>query len=446
MSDLKFKSINAFDLTGLPHRVVQAVDFNAFGDMSLYALQLAGDHDYPQIFVSTSDLYDVGYTSDEQIDLTNPTLPNLKTIQMNSKSLYDFTGDDFTNHTQTLIISDSMLMTGINYLPYETLEKLLDYAGETPMGFLSDLPDNDSTRDFKNWCNDHSYSNSYILNFGLFKQIGNNLDKLGFFTKVGGFAKALELPDYERIEAAVSSNGRYLLVAGSNTKGSGKNTSETLALNVYYWNTAYEHPDMQDALEKAGSSSALLDRFCSSGYPNDPSKMNQTEIKNALDWFHELFYSDLLVFDINHLKPLSHTIISSDDLVKITAKNPQKPYAFSFQGFAIDDQQNVYLSSGFGPDAKYIIPDNNWLVVIPRGGIAFDKAKVYNLKPLADIMKHHFDSPAFNHLTDIPIECEGIQTIYNDLNELMVFIYMSAHTRNGSNLETLGSWNFLCKL
>lgn len=439
-----FGNVNAFDITGLGNRVIQSTFYNNMGDSRLYALQLANNTDgpagdkfnCPQVFVADTDMYDIHYTNPfYALDKDNP---NPTKITMISQPILDLNDCLFTDHTQTLVLSHGKILTGINYLPYETLQNLLFYAKKTPDEFLGGI-DNASAKDFRSWLADRTHS-SFTRNFGLFNPNISHPTQLGFFTKMIGFEKALGLSKYNRIEATVSPNQRYLLIAG-NDASAGK-----LVLNVYHLT--------DDVFDKAGDYEPLYDRYYGyADYPNDPQKMTQNQIDYALDWLHELFYDDDLAFDINSLSELSHTEINYSDLVSLSGWVSGK---FSFQGFAIDDNKNIYLSSGFGPNNDYVGNYNEWLLKIPNGGKNLSEAKRYDLTQFSDIMKKYFknkyDSDSSMSLFTEP---ESLQLFDADNNSLMIAITMAIHYAkkpedellpDWSNSKTIANWNFVCQL
>ena len=178
--------------------------------------------------------------------------------------------------------------------------------------------------------------------------------------------------------------------------------------------------------------------------------MTRDQIDYALDWLHELFYDDDLAFDINSLSELSHTEINYSDLVSLSGWVSGK---FSFQGFAIDNNRNVYLSSGFGPNNNYVGNYNEWLLKIPNGGKNLGETKRYDLTQFSDIMKKHFENNADSSMS-LFTEPESLQLFDADDNSLMVAITMAIHyakTPKGklpdwTKGKTIANWNFVCQL
>lgn len=407
-----FDNIVSYKFLGQDKCVVQNTCYDS-NESAMYAVQ-SGKKQATKIFKSKGNLYEEGYES-----LSNSSKnPQIIELDSDHPLVLD---NDLNRHTQTLIATGGNIITGINELPYEDFERLINASGQNYDKFFEDIDDNTSVSDFFNW-NNHHYTKGYAHNFGIFSKNSKYATKFGRFVKVTGFAKALGLPNYNRIEAAVSPNQEYLLIAGNDSK------QQKLVLNVYYFNTQRNHEfqDCSTALNNVSSLANSYNLYCQNlPYPDDPSKLSQTNLKKILDWLHEAFYYNQLVFDINTIPVLSHVELDYSTLLNLT--NQISNY-FSFQGFAIDDNKTIYLTSGFGPQGpKGNTDGQDWLLAIPNGGKDLSDAIHVDLSVLKRQIYKSLLPNLDTQFSGLYMEPEGLQ-VFNGDDSSLLSINISIHS------------------
>lgn len=410
----KIKKIVPYRLMGQVSHVVQNTYYDA-GELALYGVQMG--HDSTIVLKSANNVYDLGYES------VSKSPNDIQTINFNSAPCLEL-NDGLTKHTQTLIAADGHIITGINDIPYETFERLINASSLSYARFFEDIPDNASLRDFFDWNKGRRYE-GYARYFGIFSKTGNCQTKFGRFVTLTGFRKALGLSKYNRIEAAISPNQKYLLIVGNDSD------AKKVVFNIYYFDTyqQFEDQDCARAINNVGSLSGSYNSYYGyANYPDNPSELSNIQIKQALDWIHEAFYYDQLVFDINSIPVLSHVELSYADLLNLTGRDNGR---FSFQGFAIANDKNVYITSGFDPqNEKANIAINDWLLMLPNGGKDLSSATRYDLSALSHTIYSSLAPQLGTQLSGLFLEPEGLQVFTGEGSKPLLSITASVHNAN----------------
>lgn len=410
----KIKKIVPYRLMGQMSHVVQNTYYDA-GELALYCVQMG--HDSTIVLKSTNNVYDLGYES------VSKSPNDIQTINFNSAPCLEL-NDGLTKHTQTLIAADGHIITGIRDMPYETFKQLIDASDIDCSKFFKDIPDNTSYRDYLSW-NKGRNPDGYAHYFGVFSKTGDCQTKFGRFVMLTGFEKSLGLPKYDRIEAAISPDQKYLLIVGNDSD------TKRVVFNIYYFDTyqQFEDQDCARAINNVGSLSGSYNSYYGyANYPDNPSELSNIQIKQALDWIHEAFYYDQLVFDINSIPVLSHVELSYADLLNLTSRDNGR---FSFQGFAIDNDKNVYITSGFDPQNKKAnIAINDWLLMLPNGGKDLSSATRYDLSALSHTIYSSLAPQLGTQLSGLFLEPEGLQVFAGEDGNPLLFITASVHNAN----------------
>ena len=410
----KIKKIVPYRLTGQMSHVVQNTYYNT-GELALYGVQMG--HDSTIVLKSANNVYDLGYES------VSKSSNDIQTINFNSRPCLEL-NNGLTKHTQTLIAAGGHIITGIRDMSYETFERLINASDIGYSKFFKDIPDNTSYRDYLSWTEGRN-PDGYAHYFGIFSKTGNCQTKFGRFVTLTGFEKALGLSRYNRIEAAISPNQKYLLIVGNDSH------AKKVVFNIYYFDTyrQFEDQDCARAIDNVDSLSGSYNSYYGyDNYPDNPSELSNAQIRQALDWIHEAFYYDQLVFDINSIPVLSHVELSYTDLLNLTGRDSGK---FSFQGFAIDNDKNVYITSGFGPESEEAnIAANDWLLMLPNGGKDLSSATRYDLSALSHTIYSSLAPRLGTQLSGLFLEPEGVQVFTGEDGNSLLSITASVHNAN----------------
>ena len=331
------------NLDGLSHRVVQAISFNNNTDFYEYALQYFEKAQTINIYKSDNNDGGSWDTTSENSDFS---------INFNRLiSLDNYLG----GHTQTLIQDGGNIITGMRYISFRNLKTFLTMTtSQQKNDFLNGFRNNASWNTFKKYYenslpNIDNSKHHWATNF-----IGLRNKSLSTDPIDGAYVNIIGTNDLVnnalRSELAVSNNNAITLLA-INDKDDG------LHLFAYNLDMLSQVDNMYSAIF------AYLDEYGFKTIPNpaDPIfQYNPSEISNVLACYKDLLDNDCLVFDLSQHTPINQMSFTKQEILQLTQTLADK---VSYQGFGIDSQGNIYISSGFGPNTETTIGNPHVYVI-----------------------------------------------------------------------------------
>lgn len=345
------KGITSFDLqqiamlSNLPAKAVQAISFNNSTDFYEYVLQYTESIQAINIYKS-SDM-DGGSWDTSSAD-------NNRRINL---SKYITLSGYLGGHTQTLFQDGGYIVTGMRRISFANLKTFLDMASISQYNHFFENHINNSS-----WTALNKYLNgtlpsldgsgeAWSTNFiGLRNKYLNEDPKDGTYVNIIGVTNLV--PDAQRAELVVTNDGENALLAVNDH-------NHGLHLFIYDFSIINEIDNKYVAiygyLDEAGFHSA----------PDPTVLTSSDEIGNALDVYKTLLNHDCLVLNLFDYTPSFQKSFTSSEVNRLTQTSEKY---LSYQGFGLDRQGNIYISSGFGPDNYnsnsnphiYVISNNQW--------------------------------------------------------------------------------------
>lgn len=321
-------------LDGLPNYVVQNSFFNSSTDNYQYTVQYLD----PAVLISKSinpDYWDWQYN---QGDNRHISFGNL--ITLNSP---------LAGHTQTLLQDGGTVITGMKNVSFQNLLNLYNDATEAQKARF-DKNNNDTESwdlynkykreveegiidqkkdqtDSENWCNLFiGLKNKHITQ--------NPVD--GQYVNIIGTDKTPDGTYSRRNEIATDAQGNTLLLAQIDV-------DNNLYLSVYKLNILDRVGN-----KLAGLNTALTPYWGENYFPTT-DKVDTLKRDDVLSFYKDCLNANDFVFDLLKETPDKTFIYQQDDLLKLTGSTQS---SFSYQGFGVDWQENIYLANGFGSKSK----------------------------------------------------------------------------------------------
>lgn len=385
------------NLTGLGNNVVQNILFNRSSNMQ-YALQYRPFLSEPDIYRSTHenvDFWDNATTDD-----------NVSVSDIHFDRLINFSSP-LGGHTQTLMQDPFFIVTGLKNIVFDNLLSILSNATDQEKAdFFKDALDTQSWQEFnKAYLHSHKSPNvkTESINWDMdFLALPNKLASTspveGQYINIVGTHTLVAKG--KRSELAESPDRQHLLL-------SVVDTDNQLHLYVFRANL---FDDLN--LKYTDITDNLAINWDGHGFPIASSVGSDLRV-SALSFYHALLDANDLFYDLSTLPQEKHyTFSQSEILSKIGSSDDY----FSYQGFAVDNNSNIYISSGKAPEYK-----NNKLIEYP-----FYICKIYD--DSFDFMDAKLNLTTLSK-TESP-EIEGLQAL--STNHLLVAY--SIHDTSSFNL------------
>lgn len=347
--------INNFDLhqiavlKGLSSHVTQATSFNNNTDFYEYSLQYSEPTQVVSIYKSADmdgGSWDTeSVNTDRQIDL----------------SKYITLSGYFGGHTQTLFQDGGYIVTGMRRISFSNLKTFLDMSSATQYNhFFENYTNNSSWKTLNKYLNGtlplldiskFKWSTNFI---GLRNKPLNEDPKDGAYVNIIGVNDLV--PNAQRAELVVTADGENALLAVNNAH-------HDLYLFIYNFSIINEIDNKYVAID------GYLDEAGFHSAP-DPSILTSfDEIGNALDVYKTLLNHDCLVLNLSEYTPTFQKSFTSSEINQLTQTTDSH---LSYQGFGLDRQGNIYISSGFSPDKSRLISNSHVYVYKTNEDLWFD--------------------------------------------------------------------------
>lgn len=429
-------------LNGLEGHVIQNIFNDAHYTFSMYAEQY-----------DNQDHSNVVYESDDpNFDYLSKNFDRPKEISFDKKNPYIKIGSadqELSGHSQTLIVSDGLVITGANLLNFDNIPYLLEQWNlkkDKNIDSFLDGFNTASARELKKSYHalhksDNTKGIHWTTRLGAFRQYSDSNDDNGKkhdaniqsakrdeYVLITGFdqvlANRLDLSADKivRIEATVDNQDRYFLIA--------VNTVSNVYLIVYDCQTI-NHKLIEKLNDAVLERSILYNPTNSHDHkwPDGKSDLSDDELDCAIDWLKACLKQDDFVLDLSGIDCLDCVQISTQLLVDVT----NQPSA-SYQGFAIDRDKNIYIAGGLGPDDKKPNDDyNNRIICIPDFGHDLQNATYFNLD--RDDLDRYLTQTFTLEFYDYYLEIEGIQDLYPYSDHCLLVVLAMHRRSNGLKTE-----------
>lgn len=382
------------NLSGLTNNVAQNIRFNLSTDMQ-YALQFKESTWDVNLYRSThvnSDFWDQSTTDDDE---EVPTI-NLDRLMQIKKPL--------GGHTQTLLQDPFFIVTGLKHIVFTNLLSILNNATEQEKNdFFKNALDTRSWQEFnKAYGNSDSTTidtNYWDMDFiALPNKLLSEVPVEGQYINIVGASSLV--PGGYRSELTESPNRQHLLLAVIDH-------NKSVHLLVFDANLFddlnMKYTDIMDSLSIYWNGS---------GFPI-ASEVGSNLRSSALSFYHGILDSDDLFYDLSDLHYVKRYDFTKSEILSNVGSSESE---FSYQGFAIDNDCNIYISSGLAPkfENDQLIESPFYICKIKDNNFDSLDARSY----LASLTK--YDAP----------EIEGLQAL--DENHLLVVYAM--HDAHSSSL------------
>lgn len=333
---------------GLPNLVVQGLYFRQGYNSSEYVIQYSRGKQATIIS---------GAPNNEPIDWSSTTDVN----QINFKKIANL-DSDLAGHTQTVYEDQDLVITGLRTIKFNNIKEILSVANDTQKkGFYKTTQGDNAS-----WITFNLYMSNGLpdLSDGEEKWARNfialpNGNSMG--TIYNGEYIIITGADYYagqkplRNELAFAPNRNHYLLA---INDAGKGKTGTLHTVVFDNNIIGDLSDKYDDITET-----LATLWNGKGFPTSANVgTNPYRIQEALDFYHQLLDDDALVVDLDKYQDnvvQKHTYTLQD-----LQKNLDISSSISFQGFGIDNDNDIYISSGFGPNVEFSNKPNNHIFKI----------------------------------------------------------------------------------
>lgn len=334
---------------GLSNLMVQGLYFRQGYNSSEYVVQYSQGNQ--ATIVS-------GAPNNEPIDWATTT----DTHQIDFKQIANFDGD-LSGHTQTVYEDQDLVITGLRAISFNNLKEILSVANDTQkQGFYDTTQGDDAS-----WTTFNLYMSNGLpeLSKGDEKWARNfvalpNGNSMG--TIYNGEYIIITGADYYagqkplRDELAFAPNRNHYLLAINDDAG--KEKTGTLHTVVFGNDIMGDLSSKYDDITES-----LASLWNGEGFPTSVNVgTNPARIQEALDFYHQLLDDDDLVIDLDrhHDDVVKKHTYTLDDF----RDNLNRSGSISFQGFGIDNEDNLYISSGFGPNKDFSNKPNNHIFKI----------------------------------------------------------------------------------